>query len=676
MGLDSLWAAFDEDPADHAAFLDLFKALRDEREHEQLVSMYRARAEEVDEEEAVFLFMTVAEVWSQRLGMPGLATEALFAAFERVPDTTGLRTSLQQHLVQQLDWNMMARLMALELYAATEPTTRGGVLMRFGHLLNLRLHDVSEAAAMFADAAQSTPSLRTAGIVALRRLVEAEPNVAEPLKRLRKLAPHDTSAAEQQVNQLTQSLDTLNPEAKQQRASLMCKLASALLALPEQESDVLSLLDTAWNTDRSCHRSVEDLLWTLCVAMPTRVDVAQALLKRARDRSTSWDEARWREFADVVNLGTLLTDDVEAQFDLTMVLGWLEGMALRDPESATQTYLRAVRIDRHRDREVQDALARLFEHHPKAQGIRDALLELVRASRRTQGLAEFWRMMSELSEDQPDQVVALWQRARLLLEQEQDPDSALELFREAVARADRSQADRFETDLLSMYDDGVVRGDVVQVVRLLAVRFDRWETLSEVLWRHADRERDPEEKASILGELSDILANRLDRLDEAAQALNEALVEQPESLTLIHAMRKLAVRRGDVSLAQRWFAKEMRMSAQPEERQAILLARARFEADKRYKLDAVTSIAELLLVPASPPEALKELVLELFDGPHGLKLLNMLRKLAVLPLHVHAHARRLEALGKYLMLMHSDARVGLGSVDTGYKRGVLTKLAV
>src|SRR5690606_6533165 len=109
--IDSLRSSFESNPEDDGVFLALYREWLDSRDLEALVEVYRLRAASVDPEQALYLYLTVAEVWSRRLGMPGLATEALFAAFELQPESTELRERLRRHLETQRDWTMLARLL-------------------------------------------------------------------------------------------------------------------------------------------------------------------------------------------------------------------------------------------------------------------------------------------------------------------------------------------------------------------------------------------------------------------------------------------------------------------------------------------------------------------------------------------------------------------------------------
>jgi tetratricopeptide (TPR) repeat protein len=690
--VEALWDVFEREPASDAAFLRLVQALSPQREHEQLVDLYRQRAEAVDTEQAVYLYLTIADVWSQRLGMPGLTTEALFSAYERDPSNGLIKNRLWLHLEQEQDWNTLARFLSTELRQSQDEASRGYVRLTFGHLLQRRLHDVAEAARMFRDAAQHPP-LRGAALLALLRL-----------KRLDAAQAIDFTSTLDHVRAFVGAISAVEDAAAEVTSLQGPALARALLDLAraatlhaERLPEVVGWLVQAVESDPSIMPEARTLLVSLLLGCPEQEQALHQLLTWASPAASHpldppAGAPHWRALSQILRMGPLLIEDPSARARLMMSIAAFEASLLSSPEQAARTYVAAATVSPEVSPRVHLALSALLERAPHVRTVRDALLEVLTASGQPSGTQlEQWQRLtapppppttpppapttpppaptapppaptSSTPDAPPAPTPSLAQtQPRIPEAAPVHPPLTTPEAIDAALRAHPTDLDGVERALLNLASAARAPA-LLASARALSLTHQRHAPLDLLLTRYAPTLQGAARTQS-LAEHAALLAGPLHRPQEAAALYERLLQSHPQSAQHVTDYRKLLTSLDDLPAARRWLNTELRLVSHPAARCQVLIERALLEARADDGPASLLTLAEVFLIRPAHPRAhatLDDIIQA--KAPLAALLSQKVPPLAVIP-----QAQRLRALGLALQAHPSHRAAGLDCLYKAFK---------
>lgn len=700
--LDGLWERFEDEPASDAAFMDLVQALDPQREHEQLVDLYRQRAEAVDTEQAVYLYLTVADVWSQRLGMPGLATEALFSAYERDPQNEVIKNRLWLHLEHEQDWNTFARFLSTELRMREDIEGRCFMRLAFGHLLQRRLHDVAEAARMFRDAAQHPP-LRGAALLALMRLQRQE-----SAQTLDLVSTIDNVRVYLEVTEAQDEAQVLAMDAGEAKAKALIKLAKQAVMQADRLDRLAGWLGQAVGMWAEAAAEARGLLETVLFAVPEHGDALKLLLSwEGQPGMGEVGDVRWRALGQILRMGPLLVEDLAARAVLLMLVGAFEAAYLGVPEQAARTYIAAVGLSANVTADVRKALSALLERSPQLKAVREALLGLLTASGQPSGAQlEQWQALADQAQrtsvpnngpppppsnappppPPPSDRAKTQQQPRLTLPPPVAPITkpvlAVSGSMPAITKADINTVSGVITAVVPAISDPSAEGNVEEVLNQLRdpkanikrggdlhvqaqalSAAGHHDALEVLLKRQIDTFKGPD-RAQAQAEWAELLAGPLGRVKDAVAVYEQALTQSPQSHAHATRLRQILTNLGDIVNAKRWIATELRLVANPAERCHVLIARAKLEAQSGETAAALLTLAEVFLLRPAHPIALAQLHDLLTHAPASLQALLAQN---VPPLSVGPQAQRLRALGLALQAWPAHRSQGMDCLHKAFK---------
>lgn len=635
--MNDLWDAFQTDPQDNATFLGLFTVLSQTNELEQLVELYRTRASVSEPEEAIFLYLTLAEVWSQRLGMPGLAAEALFQAYEVDPRSPLLKALLREHLERHQDWTMLARLLDLEVRKAKEGEERGRALMEFGHFLREHLHDANEAARVFRKAADESEITLTASLIALQQLKAIKPSV-EVNKQLSSLLGH-SSNLESQLSIHDQAIAQLPEVSRDRRAEMMVQKARVVL---EQSGDInrgMELLQEALQTYSGCLPSVRGLVEAIVVAVPGSTEGLGML------RDLALMQGEHEIFLDLLERELKLVQDEQHRFFLLMKLAEVQRDLAKAPNLAAKAAREAYDVSPSHAEHVLQFLEDLHRRWPDRPGVRDTRVELLELEQRFQQLVDLWEDLVATAREPHVRAQAAWKRARTLLHHIDDPKGAVAAYSTALEVAEGWFLEEIVDELLKLYDAGHLQRELLDLFRQLAQRTGRYSLLADLLMLRIERSSDPRDIARLYGELGDLARDELAKPKRAIESFEAAFRIDPDNIAYAQSLRQLYLEQGDTERARQWLEIELRESSD-EGSVETLMERATLLEELGDSDTAILVFADVLEQDESHIDA-QRAVRRYFQGPLGRNRLDPLSRVDP-DRDPDKHARRLHALGNAL----------------------------
>ncbi|OIP39740.1 MAG: hypothetical protein AUK47_09625 [Deltaproteobacteria bacterium CG2_30_63_29] len=598
--MNSLRDAFAADPRDDRAFLAVYTELLSSRDLEELVEVYRQRASAVDLEQARYLYLTVAEVWSQRLGMPGLSTEALFSAFELDPRCRPVRDKLREHLEAQRDWTMLARMYDLEARNAVDESERGRALLRFGHFLYEKLHDVSEAAQVLGRAADASPEVFTSAVIALQRLRRLEPNSAEVARMLLSLLGSVPDPADL-VSVLDEELRRIPSEDRERRAEVLCQLAQVYLEQLGETTRAFELLSRAHEVHPDLGPRVRVLLSALIDAEPDFLPAEQLRF------SLDVELQDWEEAVAAGRKVVAMATDPAVQAAALLQTAKIQVEHLDQIEEAVDSFVAAYHRDMESGPAVIAALRELFIIDSLNLRIREAIVELLESEGDHEGLLALWGEIAANSPSTADRAFALWRKGCIELEQLGDQNRALLAFQAAAELVGDDQAGLLLADVVEIFETPSLRGEVIDVVRVLAAKAGRWDSLSDLLSRYADDAVEKSERAQLLRELGSIQELHLGDLERAQATYRAAVKADATDPDSIAVLRNLAQRKGEFEQALALLDVEFGLTLNPGRRAGLQVERARLHHLNGDPIAALWAFGEVLLFDDEGPDTAYEI---------------------------------------------------------------------
>ncbi len=237
-------------------------------------------------------------------------------------------------------------------------------------------------------------------------------------------------------------------------------------------------------------------------------------------------EQMWPELLENVRLRAGLVEEPAARVALQTRAGQLLEEALREPVEAVAAYGRALELDPRHEPALQ-ALLRLV----RDEDAREAAIEVVEPILHVQ---ERWDELAE--------VVAL--RAESAFEPERKRDEYVRLA-EVHEHGRQDPAAAFDALVLAFAEDPGSE-ELLGRLELLAERTGRWERLAEVLEERGRSAFDAEVGRRLLERLSSVAEERLQDLERAIAAVDQALELVGEDDALLARLQALLER------AERW----------------------------------------------------------------------------------------------------------------------------
>jgi len=570
--IDEVRRAFAQSPAESRAFVRYVEALRREQLLEEVVEAYRQRATAVGGDEAYGLYLTLADLWGPRLGMPGLTSEALFAAYQLRPSAVLLADRLRRHLEQQNDWSLLARLMDSQARQATDPAQAQLLWLRFGHFLRQRLHDLDEAARVYAKAGECGAVSPLPALVALRRLYRTEPSCSEAARLVLRLGK-PPGALEQEIARLQQELSKCGHDDRQGRAAILLALARLSLEQVGDGVRALELLKRARELSPSVSDDAYELLWALVLAIPEHTE-AQGYL-----RQMAVELGRWEDALRLARLGVEKEASPADQARLLMQMAMWEACERHDETAAAALLDEAFLTCPESAFGEGEVLSWASALVPRAPALRASLLRLLEGTGAFDELERLWGQMVEAAPSELARGEALWTLARLQAERAKVPRQALAAFMDAAHALPREAILRLMEDLVDLYDVLELREEVVDAVLALALRVDSWEVAADLLAQHAASLLNPQRRARRYLELATILGKHLNLPEGEAKALEQARRAAPDEPMrlgqgdhLLDGMTEDGPHRGEA-------ADLARSDKEAEARATMLVTRLRTTAD-------------------------------------------------------------------------------------------------
>ncbi len=632
-------AILDTDPADTQAVERLDALLvRTEAWPELAELLDRRIADAADPEARATFRFRLGKLRVERLDDPRGAVESFreilderrdhkeaVRALEAVADANpGQRLSIVEILepiYRELDdWRRLVVALNLRLAASEDPIERGQLLREIGTLKEVRDGDVTAAFAAFSQAFAADPADGEAREAAER--LAAEHSLWDDLVTTYETALAATDDTVVQTDLLRAIASTHDQRRDDPRSAI--DAYNRLFAIDETQLDVLDLLENLhvllsdWEghvevLERKVARSLDDEIRTFLLRqigeqqrdMLNDPDKAIDAFRRALDidpgdvASLEALDGLYVSRRDIPRLAEVLQQrldiepDVEVRRVTALRLGKLWEIDLGDPQRAVDAY-RRVLDDVPDDREALGALERLYE---RQQSWSDLLENL--------------RTQSALAADDQARTPLRLRIGALLAERLQEPEAALESYRE-VLEVEPGNAVALAA-VRSLADDEGQRAGAVEILEPLFRSAHRWDDLVAIVELKLTGIEDPSARLAELKALAQVHESGRGDLAMAFATWRRALHEDPSDFDARMELERLS------GALQRWsdlvevLEEEAAATGDPTvggelSVRAAEIARDRLEDDAR----AVRGYRRALDIAGDTEE-----VLEALDALHG-----------------------------------------------------------
>ena len=531
-----------------AAQLDAYKASRGEArlrpETERLAgaagrwAAFAMAAEEVfddvDTVERRALRFRVAEIYNDELESPEEAAAHWRAALDDNPTDIDALRALDGYYAETEAWTELVEILSMQVDASSEPDERVETLLRMATLQETALSANDEAIETLRRARGVAPDEERA-VDALRRLLRTQEEWDElsGLLEERYRSTEDSAVrgelafdlaelyrgpledAERAFGFYPAAIEAEHrlEDVRSSLVSIMDAYADDAMVGPKAATMVEPLLTSAeaWEVlGRSYEiRAAEahgkdraELLGKLSTLQSEKLGDASAAFNTLRlemladaNRAELWDRAQAQaEELDLIETLVETFQQMVEESDCT-------------PETRAELLYRSGRIQAMELDEVgvaTDLLRQLLLEAPDHEGAQTLLEEVLHRGRQWEDLIDLYRARADQAKSDADRGVELLRIAYLQSELLDDPDAAIDVYREALSLSEHQSAAR----------EGVVR--LLRIER-------RWDELADVLRSEANREADPVRKATMLASLGDLERDRLDDLEGAIDNYERAL---------------------------------------------------------------------------------------------------------------------------------------------------------
>ena len=563
---ERLQADFYEAPAQTPAFFRLVEMLREKNAHEELVEVLRVRAGQVGGEEALLLYLTIADVWSLRLGMPGLATEALMSAYELRIESARVRTRLELHLEQTRDWVGLARLKQLEIDCAQPGNERGRALLRFGHFAQERLHYAQEAIRVFVEAVKESEEAFLPGLIALHRLKQGSKSRADIVRVIGRLT---VDREELSVEELREELSSIPEDEAKLRATTLVQLAHSTLFWQGEVELATGLLEQAFALSDVEIPAILTLLEAIVLGAPEsrRALHLAAKLERHRGHFEAALDYSLRELE--------LIEDEDARAEAMIVIGQLQATQLADVGGAAQTFGQVLDEAPSMESRVVRSLELLFAANPENLSLRGVLLAHYERRHDGEGLLRYWGKVAETAPTKEEQSEAFWRRGRVALEYLRDLSETLSDFKRSLEAGGEGVLFRIRESLIELFAEPKYFAPILDFSRELVKRRDDWNEHLQLLSR-AVAICKGNQHIELSLELAELQWRQ--RLEAEARATLKSVANSVSQIPHLRSrLRLLATEMGAFSLALDLLGAELEQ-AQGEDRQHLERTRADLRA--------------------------------------------------------------------------------------------------
>ena len=572
--------AFELDPADLEAGNRLVRLLENVGAIEDVVEVRRRLAALVeDPEEKRELWTDIARTSESALGDRAGAVKAWREVLETSSDETGSLDALAQlaRLYEEMEeWGSLCDVYEKEIASAESNGDSIGaaeLLHSLGRIRHNRIDDLQGAVEAYArclelnpyhpDVASSLEALMAAGstaegrveAAALRAAAILEPRYAEAGDSVRRIAALDVLASSaEEPQERTQHLVTLaeiHQEAGNDEMAFMA-LARAMRCCPDQpdllerlrvvsaeaelEEEEASLLEELLplvkdDTVRASYLRRYSALQAEAGEVEEAMDGLQSLLRlvpndeEALDRLAKLNrlEGDHASLVEVLRRQLSVTEDEAKKISIMRQLASLQEEKLADAASALEAWREVLQVSPN-DRE---ALARVDAICLREERWADLEKVLIHEA-----------SVASEAEDRAGQVGFLFRLADLRIDHLQDPDGAMDLYREILdlAPGHPNTVSRLE----ELQEKGELLADVSLILEAVYRKEERWDRLLSALERRVSLEQDRDKKKEILWEIQEIHEKHLDSPDMAFLVLCRSFNEDPAQSRVREALERLA----------------------------------------------------------------------------------------------------------------------------------------
>ena len=576
-------------------------------DHQRLVQVLEARAAAAPPVERAILLRRVAEVYGGPLGSPEMAFVAASRALREMPDDVEALAATQEYVEGADTHEELEALISEVLARATTDDARIALYRAQAALNRGPLDDLHRAADAYL------------------RILEIRPADTEALDQLSILL-RDQGEFETLLEIFRRKLSLA--ENDDQRSALLLRMAELQEDKMRDPAGAIATLHRLLQEVKQDDRAALSRLDSLCVKQERWVELADVLVRElalavadnqaatAMELKRRLAELRELRLQDRSGALALYKEILEQKPDNEDVIARLEQILAKEPQldeaaaaleiayrhannvaklaqlldtraaNAIDSYekkriyteLATLRAERQNRPELAFmALCRAFREDPADMQLRRTLERVASAAESEEELVALYEEeLPRVRDEQAASDIAF--RAGMLLEQKLDrADEALPFFEQSLALDPKTG---------------------VQALPALdrAYRTEQqWDKLVEVLRRSAEHLEEPREKANQLLALGQVLDEKLERPDAAAEAFEQVLKLDPKSMPALRGLEKL------YDAAQHWdrlyrVMEMQREIAPPQDRERVLARMAQVAghglSDQTQSIDLYQQVLE------------------------------------------------------------------------------------
>ncbi|MCG3173007.1 MAG: Photosystem I assembly protein Ycf3 [Myxococcota bacterium] len=525
----------ERDPANQGARRGLTRILDEAGRHEELAELLIDESgRQPDPLRASILLQEAASIYEDKLGEPGRALGVLKSAFARTPDDPTLLITLDRLCESLGEHEFLAKVLETRAANTSDVQVLTSLFFRLASVLEGPLSRPERAIECYQKVIELSPSYLPA-FQALGRLlarharyqdlaelmhreIQAVKEPAEFAARLCKLGElylEKIGDSERALNVYLDVLrfDPVHPTARQAVARLLQKLKrwNDLVSFHESELQHASAEQQAHLLDRIASIREErlgdtqgaiDTLLRLLELSPKNIAAIRSLA-RLYSASNQWDK-----YVGAVGKELALTADSQQSTLLMHEIASVYEEKLVNREEAIT------------------AFERLHVFNPDYLPALRALGRLYQATTRWDDLLQTYEREARITRDVSQRHSLRIRMAELLVQKLQRPRQAIIIYQQLVR-------------------EGAVEMPVLRALAQLLQQHQDWEGLAEVWRAEAKLLADAGPRALLLFKLGQLFDRRLNRLDDAVAAYEEAVEVFPEFVPALRALIDLHARRGN-----------------------------------------------------------------------------------------------------------------------------------